>query len=129
MALQAIHSSNAVKYHRHHRRDKTISHVNHHRVERIAIVAISMDMLCVRVNQIISVHHRIVGPNALSVPNVQTIVPVSIINAPIHVRTLVALDLYAMLQITIQFVHAHLAIPAIHSHNAREYVSQAMQNV
>lgn len=129
MVLRAIHFSNAVKFHRHHRPDKTISHVNHHRVERIAIVAISMDMQCARVNQITSVHRQIVVPNVLSVPNVQTIVPVSIINVPIHVHTLVALDLYAMLQITIQSVHAHLVIPAIHSHNAREYVSQAMQFV
>lgn len=82
-----------------------------------------MGMQCAHVNRTTLVRHPIVVPNVWSVRNVQTIAPASIVNALIHVRTHAALALYAMQRIIIRFALVHLAIPAIHSHNAPELVS------
>lgn len=115
-----IHSSSVVQLQ--NNQTKSI-HVHRHHAVRIAIAAAILVKQYAHVHQDILVHHHNADPNVLFHRNVHQIEHVSIINVLIHVRILVALDLFVMPAITIQFALVQLVSLAIHLHNAGEFVS------
>lgn len=120
LTYPAIHFSNAVKFH-----DPLNNLIRVHRlpVVHLQIVVAMLVKRCALVHQDILDHHHNVGQSVLFHPNAHRTEHVSITNALIHVRILVASDPFAVSAITIQFALVHLVSLAIHLHNARQIVS------
>lgn len=98
-------------------------HAIHHLAAPTATAASITDKPSAHASRTTLDHHLLVAPNALSVPNVRWKKRVLTTNAQIHARIPAELALCVIQPITIQFVHALQVLPAIHSHNAQEFVS------